>query len=294
MAEPCAKKILSTGKPISTPVPVKNTQPPLRYPIILVHGFGYRDDKRFGYWGRIPQTLEQMGCQVFLSGQDGAGDIPHNGQFLRERIDWVIARTGAEKVNLIAHSKGGLDSRYAISVLGAGEKVASLTTLATPHYGSKTMDKLMDLPKPILGLASGFTNLCMRLLGDQNPRAGRVFWDFTTPYSRKFNESCPDHPGVYYQSYAFIMAKPGSDLFLWLPNRVVRKQEGENDGLLPPESVKWGNFRGTYRALDKRGVSHLDETDFRRKPLMLYRERRAVDILEFYREMVWQLGEMGF
>lgn len=294
MAEPCAKKILSTGKPISTPVPVKNTQPPLHYPIILVHGFGYRDDKRFGYWGRIPQTLEQMGCQVFLSGQDGAGDIPHNGQFLRKRIDWVIARTGAEKVNLIAHSKGGLDSRYAISVLGAGEKVASLTTLATPHHGSKTMDKLMDLPKPILAIAGGFTNLCMRLLGDINPRAGRVFWDFTTPYSRKFNESCPDHPGVYYQSYAFIMEESGSDLFLWLPNRVVKKQEGENDGLLPPESVKWGNFRGTYRALDKRGISHLDETDFRRKPLMLYREGRALDILEFYREMVRELGERGF
>ena len=36
----------------------------LKYPLLMVHGMGFRDDKFFSYWGRIPKTLEEMGCKV--------------------------------------------------------------------------------------------------------------------------------------------------------------------------------------------------------------------------------------
>jgi triacylglycerol lipase len=36
----------------------------------------------------------------------------------------VLSQTGAQKVNIIAHSKGGLDCRYAIANLGLEDKVA--------------------------------------------------------------------------------------------------------------------------------------------------------------------------
>ena len=55
----------------------------------------------------------------------------------------VLAETGAEKVNIIAHSKGGLDSRYAISCLGMDKYVATLTTINTPHYGCDMVDYLL-------------------------------------------------------------------------------------------------------------------------------------------------------
>lgn len=41
----------------------------------------------------------------------------------------MTEETGCEKVNIIAHSKGGLDSRYAISRLGMDQYTASLTTI---------------------------------------------------------------------------------------------------------------------------------------------------------------------
>ncbi len=276
------------------PQEVISVQSSLRYPILLVHGFGFRDGKRFGYWGRIPKTLEDMGCQVFYGEQDGAADTKTNGMHLARRIDQILAQTGAEKVNIIAHSKGGLDSRYAISTLRAGEKVASLTTLATPHHGSETVDRLMELPEWLIRFVGGCMNGWLRLLGDRKPNAYQVFHDFTTAASAKFNEETPDHDGVMYQSYAFVMGRPTSDLFLWLPNRIVNRIEGENDGLLPPEIVKWGCFRGIYRSTRRRGVSHLDEIDFRRKPLFLGTEGEEMDILEFYRGIVRELGEMGF
>lgn len=41
-----------------------------RYPILLVHGTGFRDWKRLGYWGRIPELLRRRGAQVCFGGQD--------------------------------------------------------------------------------------------------------------------------------------------------------------------------------------------------------------------------------
>ena len=52
----------------------------------------------------------------------------------------IIQKTGCEKVNIIAHSKGGLESRYAISQLGLSPYVASLTTINTPHHGCTFVD----------------------------------------------------------------------------------------------------------------------------------------------------------
>ena len=55
-----------------------------------------------------------------------------------------MQKTGCGKVNIIAHSKGGLDSRYAISKLGSDKYVASLTTINTPHHGCLFAEYLLN------------------------------------------------------------------------------------------------------------------------------------------------------
>lgn len=114
----------------------------LKYPILLVHGMGFRDDNIINYWGRIPKVFENDGNKVFYGNQDSNGTIEDNAFVLKNRIETIINETGAERLNVIAHSKGGLDIRYAISSLGMGKYIASLTTVSTPHNGSKTIDKL--------------------------------------------------------------------------------------------------------------------------------------------------------
>ncbi|MCM1578837.1 MAG: triacylglycerol lipase, partial [Ruminococcus sp.] len=109
---------------------------PLKYPIVLAHGMGFRDDGIIGYWGRIPKALEARGERIFYSGSDGNGNVEGNALQMKESVDRALAVTGAEKVNIIAHSKGGLEARYLISSLGYGKRTASLTTLSTPHNGS--------------------------------------------------------------------------------------------------------------------------------------------------------------
>lgn len=266
----------------------------LKYPILLVHGMGFRDDKRICYWGRIPKALETLGCEIFYGYQDSNADIETNGKFLACRINEIILETGAEKVNIIAHSKGGLDCRYALSTLDVGHKVASLTTISTPHHGSKTMDLLMKFPDFLIRFVGFCTDCWFRLLGDKKPNSYRVFRSFTTEAAEKFNEHNPDCDGVMYQSYAFVMKNPLSDIFLWLPNLIIDMIEGENDGLLTPEAVKWGNFRGVYRGNGRRGISHCDEVDMRRRPLSKTSGDGISDMVDFYTEVVSELAENGF
>ena len=266
----------------------------LKYPVLLVHGMGFRDNDFIGYWGRIPKALEECGCRVFFGEQDANADIETNAAHLAQRIDQILTQTGAERLNIIAHSKGGLDSRYAISTLGIGSKVASLTTICTPHNGSKTMDLLVKLPDPLIRFVGFCSDIFFRKLGDKHPNSYKVFRCFTTAAAKEFNANNPDHTDVLYQSYAFVMNSPFSDVFLWFPSLVVGMVEGENDGLLPPASVKWGNFKGIYRGNGNRGISHLDEIDMRRRPLSKATGNGVSDIISIYKEIVNELAQKGY
>lgn len=265
----------------------------LKYPVLLVHGMGFRDNKIICYWGRIPKILKEAGCTVHFGYQDSNADIETNGKHLLQRINQIIKETGAEKVNIIAHSKGGLDCRYAISTLGAGDRVASLTTISTPHHGSKTVDLLMKFPDPLIRLVGFCTDCWFRIIGDKKPNSYQVFHSFTTVGATKFNAETPDYPGVIYYSYAFVMKNPFSDIFMWFPNLVINLLEGENDGLLTPDSVKWGEFKGIHRGVGRRGISHCDEVDMRRIPLSRKSGEGVSDILNVYEKILSDLYQNG-
>ena len=266
----------------------------MKYPLLLVHGMGFRDSKIINYWGRIPKALEKMGCRIYYGYQDSNAAVETNGQTIAKRINEIIEETGADKVNIIAHSKGGLDTRYAISTLHAGDKVASLTTINTPHNGSKTVDLLMKLPRPLVRFIGFCTDCWFRVLGDKKPSSYKVFQLLTTKGAETFNLNNPDREGIYYQSYAFVMKKPTSDIFLCLTNLVVGIIEGENDGLLTPDAVRWTNFRGIYRGVGNRGISHCDEVDMRRRPLSKQTGEGVSDIVDFYKDVVNELCEKDF
>jgi len=266
----------------------------LKYPILLVHGMGFRDRKIFCYWGRIPKVLRSSGAQIYFGEQDSNGTLEDNAQCVAKRIDEVLTETGAEKVNIIAHSKGGLESRYLISTLGYGEKVASLTTISTPHHGSKTVDLLMKTPQWLVRAAAFCVDIWFGLLGDKRPRTYRAICLFKTDMAEVFNQANLDDPGVYYQSYAFVMKSPFSDITMFLPSLVVGMIEGENDGLLTPETAKWGNFQGVCRGNGRRGISHADEVDMRRRPLSRKSGAVISDIIDLYQKIALDLIKRGY
>ncbi|MDC7292437.1 hypothetical protein NXH67_02740 [Butyrivibrio sp. DSM 10294] len=67
----------------------------LKYPILMVHGMGFRDRKYLNYWGRIPAKPEEAGCMIYYGNQDSSGSVESNAAHLAERVKEVLEESGA-------------------------------------------------------------------------------------------------------------------------------------------------------------------------------------------------------
>lgn len=265
-----------------------------RYPVVLIHGAGFRDLRWPVYWGRIPGVLEAEGAGIYYGLQDCWASIETNAEAIAARIDEILRETGAEKVNIIGHSKGGLDARRAACGYGCADRIASITTIATPHHGSKTMDRIMKLPRPAWNLAAFAVNNWIRVVGDRKPDFLKLCEDFTTEHMAAFNEENRDMPGIWYQSYACVMSHPFSDIHLSTANFVLNRLEGPNDGLVSVASAQWGENFQILRSDVRRGISHLDAIDLRRRPFTRKHGNGIGDICEVYIRILEDLKERGY
>ncbi len=261
-----------------------------RYPILMVHGVFFRDFKYFNYWGRIPKELEAHSASVYYGNHQSAASVADSGGELARRIREVIAETGCQKVNIIAHSKGGLDSRYAVSVLGMAEYVASLTTINTPHRGCIFADYLLGkIPQAAKDKVADTYNAALRKLGDENPDFLAAVTDLTASACQRFNQNVPDMPGVYYQSVGSkLNVASGGRFPLNFSHQLVKFFDGPNDGLVAESSFPWGEDYTFLTTSGRRGISHGDMIDLNRENI------RDFDVREFYVGIVNGLKERGY
>ena len=249
-----------------------------------MHGIALREMKIIRAFGKIEYTLKEAGYDVYTAGTDGFGTIESNAEQLKEIILGVLESTRAEKVNIIAHSKGGLDSKYMITKLDMADQVASLTTLCTPHRGSAIATHLWSLPTWIKRVLTFFINSFYKLIGDKNPDSMKVCEQLKKADGDATEESFSDK--VYCQSYSTKL-KSGKDCVLMaVPLTIYNYTEGiENDGMVSEESARFENYRG--ECLDD-SVSHTQIVDF------LAKRKNRRRILEFYVGLAKELGEMGY
>lgn len=261
-----------------------------RYPIVLLHGLGYRDDMPLlASWGRIPETLRKAGASIFLGGLNAWNSHEHNAKALKERLFSILSDTGAEKVNILAHSKGGIEARHMISSLGMAATVASLTTVCTPHRGTCMADIALKLIPCEDNFVFEAVNFFAAILGDKGPDSGAAIRELSRPFMAEFNRKMPDAPEVYYQSFGTMMSSPLDDPFYMFSQPIIAKHEGPNDGIVTTASCQWGRFRGIIAGKEKRcGISHLEIIDLQRRDIS------GVDIPTAYVSMVRDLKEMGF
>lgn len=262
-----------------------------RYPIILAHGIGYNDVDYPEYWGRIPDALRANGAKVYFGNQDGFGEMMKNAGLLSVEVNMVLGAEDTDKVNIIAHSKGGIEARYMISNLGMEDHVASLTTMATPHRGIAVLDDLKENNPGLLNRLYSLFNVMLRVDGGESPDDNSVYDQLTEDYMKVFNAMVPDSDKVYYQSYAFDMVDKTADPALGFFHKLIEKNYGPNDGLVPVSSAKWGKFKGVYKGPDGKGVSHPAACDGR---ISLTEKRGLGNISELYIDIVSELREMGY
>lgn len=260
-----------------------------KYPIILVHGIFFRDWQLVNYWGRIPAALIKNGAKIYYGRQQSSLAVADSGAEVRDTILKVIEETGAEKVNIIAHSKGGLDSRYAISCLGMDKYVATLTTMNTPHEGCDMVDFLLDkIPDGLRKFIERKYNAVFHKLGDTAPDFMAGVNDLSAINRREQNKSMPDSPDVSYRSFMTVMDGAGSAGFpLNLGYMLIKKLNGANDGLVWEDSARHGDFR-LIKPKHKRGISHGDIVDLMRENI------EDFDVREFYVDIVRELKQQGY
>lgn len=258
-----------------------------RYPIVLVHGLGMKDTFFMKSWGWIDRILRVQGYTVYKSNVDGFGTVESNAKQLKEEISRILEETGAEKVNIIAHSKGGLDAKYMIQQMDMAKQVASLTTLCTPHKGSPIASFVMRFPRAAVKYAAFWVNLAYKILGDKAPDS------FTACEELKRTESLEEETvnvadGVLCQSFSAAI-RPGedaADFVMTIPmmfSRFIEKGR-ITDGLVPRDSAIFGKYRGD--CVDG-SISHTEIVDF------MVRDKKRDKIFAFYSALCEELANAG-
>ena len=261
-----------------------------KYPILLVHGVFFRDFRYLNYWGRIPKELKRNGAAVYYGQQQSAASVEDSGRELAARIRAILDETGCEKVNIIAHSKGGLDSRAAIAHAGCAPYVATLTTINTPHRGCIYAEYLLNkVPEAARQKVAAAYNATLKRLGDENPDFLAAVTDLTESACLARNETTPDMPGVLYESVMSYCRKARHGKFpLNATYPVVKHFDGKNDGLVSVDSAKWGTRFTLLEPVGKRGISHGDVVDLNRENIP------GFDVREFYVNLAADLKKRGY
>ncbi len=261
-----------------------------KYPILLVHGVFFRDYRYLNYWGRIPKELQRNGAKVYYGEQQSAATVEACAKELALKIESIIKETGCEKVNIVAHSKGGLDSRVAITHFGSAQYVASLTTINTPHRGCIFSEYLLGkTPKTIKEYIANNYNNTLQKLGDVSPDFVGAVMDLSATNCMNRNEITPNVEGVLYESVMSYCNKAWHGRFpINVSYNVVKYFDGKNDGLVSVESAKWGTNFTLLEPKGKRGISHGDLIDLNRENI------KDFDVREFYVNLVANLKNRGY
>ena len=261
-----------------------------KYPLLLVHGVLFRDFRYLNYWGRIPKELKENGAVIYYGNHQSAASVSHSAREIADRILQIVRETGCEKVNIIGHSKGGLDARAALQLPGIAEHVASLTTVSTPHRGCEFADYLLSKVSPAKQQAiARMYNSALQKLGDPNPDFLGAVRDLTASACAGFNAVTPDVQGVYYQSIGTRLNKARGGRFpLNFTYLLARHFDGPNDGLVGGKSFPWGQDYRFLTVTGTRGISHGDMIDLNRENIP------GFDVREFYVQLADGLRQRGF
>ena len=259
-----------------------------KYPLLLVHGVFFRDSERLNYWGRIPAQLEKNGAVIYYGEHQSAASVADSAAEIGARIEKIVRETGCGKVNIIAHSKGGLDCREAVAQ-GAGGYVASITTVNTPHRGCGFADYLLEkIPEAVQNKVAGAYNFAAKKLGDKSPDFLAAVRDLTARKCKELDARLGVPEGIYCQSVGSELKKAAGGKFpLNFSYKLVKYFDGPNDGLVSAGSFKWGEKYTYITPIKKRGISHGDMIDLNRENIP------GFDVREFYVELVADLKNRG-
>ena len=138
--------------PVNNPSCVPSPEHP--NPVVFIHGTSDNSTR----WQKAANALSKQGFCTWafnygkptdgkpnLLGRYDMVDIDDSGKEIASTIDYILSVTGAEKVDLVGHSQGGLHLKKYIAENGGGEKVGRAVGVAPTYHGTTLagMDKML-------------------------------------------------------------------------------------------------------------------------------------------------------
>ena len=225
-----------------------------RYPLVLMHGFGVLAGmRRGGHLYGAAAHLRMHGVLAFAPNVAPYNTVSFRSSMWMDRLNDVLSETGASRVNLVAHSMGGLDGRYLISRAGLHDRVASLTTISTPHHGTYIAEYVLSRPERVREILAKLADwVGTQAVAGAEADFRQALSELTLEHMHSsFNEKVEDHPDIRYRSFAGAAGK-GTETpinpILRIGNSILFSAEGLNDGIVSESSAKWGRFEETVAA----------------------------------------------
>lgn len=259
----------------------------LKHPVLLCHGYGaiatlIKPSPLYD----IAMLMRGHNILAFSPNIVPYAKIETRAERWERVINDLINQTGIEKLNIVAHSMGGLDMRYAISQLKVAPHIESFTTVCTPHHGSSLAELSLRTPEPIREKIVDFLDwMGNRVHPHTQSNVSESVEQLTRRYMEEnFNPRVPDAPDIPYYSYSSSVGKGTNHPIKVIgryQNNHVYEQEGLNDGMVSVKSAQWGEHILTGE------ISHLEQMNLRVK------EDRKPLVEAFWRDVMLMLQERG-
>lgn len=112
-------------------------------PILLLHGMA----DNHSIFALLRRGLQRRGFSRVYSMNYSplTQDVRTAAAQLAREIEAICEETDYERIHVIAHSLGGVISRYYVTRLGGDERVHTVVTLGSPHHGTH-LARLLPLP----------------------------------------------------------------------------------------------------------------------------------------------------
>lgn len=190
-------------------------------PVVLAHGILSDNTAWAPVW--VPR-LQADAIPVSQDINPSIGNldsIQNNAGKIAAAVEDAKDRWGVDKVNLVTHSKGGLDSRHFVE---SSDSVETLVQLGTPNAGSPLADYVQGVVLGGIGLGGSIV---------VNALAGPAGIQLTTPYMALYNANHGHNPEVAYEAVA---GEYDPQCFFCV-DRLLVALVGAGDTIVPVDSV---------------------------------------------------------
>src|SRR5215207_4731286 len=230
--------------------PAANGQPETPLPVLLIHG--YRSTHNV--WDEWEDNLRDEGIYtkaITFPRNDECGSAMDHAIQLNQIVRDFREEARAEKINIVTHSKGGLDARVYLANNPSSADVANLIMIGTPNEGSPLADRYYrsdDCKPAVYDLMT--TSPVLRVEKNEHTRyhtiasSWIIVYQYRPPFWTLDDINCPS-PSNWFDLEGWN--------FLAFQYNGRYEIKGPDDGIVPVKSVE---EPGEYRSLGRTDNCH--------------------------------------